>query len=196
MVPFIAHLRIPIAPHHHLMKNVSVSTHAQEIKSHERFDFGNNWRVFIETIHEGQIATAEKSLQKMLQTDSLQGKSFVDVGSGSGLFSLAARRLGATVHSFDFDPNSVACTAMLRQQYFRGDAAWTIDEASALDSQYVDSIGRFDVVYSWGVLHHTGQMWKALEHVQRLVAPQGRLFIAIYNDQGSRSRRWLIIKPT
>ena len=75
----------------------------------------------------------------------------MDVGSGSGLFSLAARGLGATVHSFDYDAGSVACTKVLRERYFAGDSHWTVESGSALDLTYLAGLGRFDVVYSWGV---------------------------------------------
>ena len=158
------------------------------------FEFGKNWRAFLGTIGESQIAAAQDTLTNMLGRESLSGRSFVDVGSGSGLFSLAARRLGATVHSFDVDGESVACTLELRRRYFEGDPLWTVEHGSALDSSYLGRLGAFDVVYSWGVLHHTGQMWRGLENVAGLVAPGGLLYIAIYNDQGPKSLRWMRVK--
>jgi 2-polyprenyl-6-hydroxyphenyl methylase/3-demethylubiquinone-9 3-methyltransferase len=143
---------------------------------------------------EDRIQQAELSLKKMLGVDSLAGKSFLDVGSGSGLFSLAARRLGANVFSFDFDPKSVACTQELRRRYFNGDPNWTIQEGSVLDRAYLEGLGKFDIVYSWGVLHHTGKMWDALENVAPRVADNGKLFVALYNDQGGASIRWKKLK--
>ena len=129
----------------------------------------------------------------MLEIDRLDGKRFLDVGSGSGLFSLAAVRLGAQVHSFDNDPQSVACTYYLKKLY-TPNADWVIEEGSVLDTNYLHHVNEFDVVYVWGVLHHTGSMWQAMENVVRLVREGGCLFVAIYNDQGAQTRRWRTIK--
>jgi 2-polyprenyl-6-hydroxyphenyl methylase/3-demethylubiquinone-9 3-methyltransferase len=171
-------------------------SHALEIAGGARFEFGKNWQQFLSVLDEERILEAEQSLTHMLETESLAGKTFLDIGSGSGLFSLAARRLGATVHSFDFDPQSVACTTALKRRYFPKDQAWKIEEGSVLDCKYMTSLGTYDVVYSWGVLHHTGQMWPALDSAQHLVKAGGKLFIALYNDTGSQSARWRWIKKT
>src|SRR5438128_6035457 len=111
--------------------------HAGEVASGERFEFGRNWSAFLSVLDEDRIAKAEESLKQMLEVENLAGKTFLDIGSGSGLFSLAARRLGARVHSFDFDSNSFACTQELRSRYFGGDADWRVEQGSALDAEYV-----------------------------------------------------------
>jgi 2-polyprenyl-6-hydroxyphenyl methylase/3-demethylubiquinone-9 3-methyltransferase len=169
---------------------------AAEIARGERFGFGENWSQFLAAIDDSRIQQAESSLREMLEVDSLAGKTFLDIGSGSGLFSLAARRLGARVHSFDFDPKSVFCTTELKKNYFQNDDSWKIEEASVLDKEFMQSLGQFDIVYSWGVLHHTGQLWPAMENAQERVAPGGKFFIALYNDTGSQSARWYWIKKT
>jgi 2-polyprenyl-6-hydroxyphenyl methylase/3-demethylubiquinone-9 3-methyltransferase len=162
--------------------------------SADRFAFGANWAKFLDHLDDSRIATAEASLVEALGDGALKDRDFVDVGSGSGLSSLAARRLGARVTSFDYDVESVACTAELRRRYFPDDDNWQVAQGSALDDDYIASLGTFDVVLSWGVLHHTGDMWHALDNAAKLVRPGGLLFIAIYNDQGRPSRRWARVK--
>ena len=161
-----------------------------------RFGFGANWRKFLAVLTEERIAQAEASLAEMLEVRSLEGRTFLDIGCGSGLFSLAARRLGAEVRSFDFDPDSVACSNQLKQTYFPGDERWQVSRGSILDLDYVRALGRYDVVYSWGVLHHTGQMWQAIENAASAVVQGGTLFIAIYNDQGAQTTWWRAVKRT
>lgn len=177
-----------------LVESSLTRSHAQEITAGERFAFGRNWAYFLARVNDQRIELAIKSLQDFLQLSDLEGLSFLDIGSGSGLFSLAARRLGARVHSFDYDPHSVACTVEMRRRYAPGDSAWTIEQGSVLDAAYLTRLGQFDVVYAWGVLHHTGQMRQAMENVKPLVPVGGRLFIAIYNDLGPITDAWESVK--
>jgi 2-polyprenyl-3-methyl-5-hydroxy-6-metoxy-1,4-benzoquinol methylase len=163
--------------------------------SAERFAFGKNWQRFLKCLTEERIAEAERSLCAMLDLNDLRGKTFLDIGCGSGLFSLAAMRLGAEkVCSFDFDLQSVACTRELKRRYFDGMPNWTIQQGSVLNPEFLATLGQFDVVYSWGVLHHTGHMWQALENAIPLVNAEGKLFIALYNDQDILSTAWTGIK--
>jgi SAM-dependent methyltransferase len=171
------------------------TAHQEEVRAGSRFEFGANWASFLSVLGDDRIEEARRSLREMLELSSLEGRTFLDVGSGSGLFSLAARSLGAErVHSLDYDPRSVACTRELKQRYFAGDGQWTIEEGSVLGRSYLDRLGTFDVVYSWGVLHHTGSLWQALENTLSLVSPGGTLFIALYRNQGWLSRFWWLVK--
>lgn len=160
----------------------------------KRFAFGRNWQNFLTHVDETRIVQAESSIKDLLEVDNLNGMTFLDIGSGSGLFSLAAQRLGAQVHSFDFDPLSVACTTELKHRYAPNDSTWTIEQGSVLDREYMKSLGEFDLVYSWGVLHHTGSMWEAIDNALLAVKPLGKATIAIYNDPQSRIDYWTRVK--
>ena len=159
-----------------------------------RFTFGKNWAAFLKGLDDAAIEDAVASLQEMLGVESLAGKTFLDIGSGSGLFSLAARRLGGRVLSFDYDRESCGCTETLKRRFFAGDPAWTVERGDILDRSYVESLGSFDVVYAWGVLHHTGAIWAALDHARLPVRANGTLFIAIYNFQTRWTAFYTVMK--
>lgn len=164
------------------------------MKDELRFEFGENWSRFLNVIDDGRIAGAERSLKEVFGAESMAGKRFLDIGCGSGLFSLAARRLGAEVCSFDYDTRSVACCLELKRRYFPEDALWRIERGDVLSEAYLKTLGQFDFVYSYGVLHHTGEMFKALDLAGSTVKSAGKLFVSIYNDQGAATVRWRMIK--
>ncbi|MFI9650065.1 class I SAM-dependent methyltransferase [Streptomyces sp. NPDC052040] len=166
---------------------------ATEISQGRRFAFGENWLRFGTLINEERLALARGSLESALGTTDLTGRTFLDVGCGSGLFSLAALRMGARVRSFDYDPDSVRAAEEVRRE-FAPDGDWSICRGSVLDASFVKGLGQADIVYSWGVLHHTGALWAAMEAACGLVAPGGTLYVSIYNDQGVESRLWTSVK--
>jgi 2-polyprenyl-6-hydroxyphenyl methylase/3-demethylubiquinone-9 3-methyltransferase len=168
----------------------------QDIRGRRRFEFGKNWLDFAALIDDERVEQAESALREWLRPEALIGARFLDAGCGSGLSSLAAARLGATVVSFDFDPDAVEAARLLRRRFEVAHSRWHIETGSVLDHDYLTGLGLFDVVYSWGVLHHTGDMWSALAMVSQAVRPGGRLFISIYNDQRGASRRWRAVKRT
>jgi SAM-dependent methyltransferase len=160
----------------------------------DRFQFGKNWVKFVEeNFSEEAVKASMDYFCKVTGISSLKGKTFVDIGCGSGLSSLSAYRLGAEkILSFDYDKESVDATRILWKRE-GGPAGWQIAQGSVLDDQFMNSLGKFDVVYAWGVLHHTGDMWKAIQNASRLINDDGFFYMAIYNkDYGTKgSEYWL-----
>ncbi|MEI7684214.1 MAG: class I SAM-dependent methyltransferase [Planctomycetota bacterium] len=160
------------------------------------FSFGKNWQSFLAKNYSAERAAISKAcLASFLQVSDLRGKTFIDVGCGSGLSSLAAYDLGVReILSFDLDPHSVDATLSLRK--LRDDPAnWTVLRGSALDEAFLKSLGQWDIVYSWGVLHHTGQMWNAVRNARTLLKADGLFFIALYTTS-PLSDYWIRIKKS
>ncbi len=172
------------------------SNHETEVASGERFAFGANWKSFLQKLDETRIVAAEKALIDRLGRDRFDGETVLDIGCGSGIHSLAFRRLGAAVHSFDYDRDSVECTLFLREKYFPNDPEWTVSEGSVLDKGLMESLDKSSLVYSWGVLHHTGSMWEAVSNASIPVEDGGIFYIGLYRDRGKISEVWRIIKKT
>jgi 2-polyprenyl-6-hydroxyphenyl methylase/3-demethylubiquinone-9 3-methyltransferase len=148
------------------------------LRQDSHFAFGKNWASYAQLVTDAQIDEGVSGLQRLTGGD-LHGKRFLDIGSGSGLHALAALRLGATeVLSVDIDPDSVATTRQLLETHAPGKSSRVL-ERSVFDLD-PKSMGQFDVVYSWGVLHHTGDMQRAIRSAAALVAPRGRLIFALY----------------
>lgn len=145
------------------------------------FSFGQNWRLFLAHLTDDQIADAVQSLQGFLGVPTLAGKRFLDIGCGSGLFSYAAYLLDAQeVVSFDLDADAVAATRALRGRA-GSPGYWHVTQGSVLDHAFLRALGVFDVVYAWGSLHHTGRMWEAVRNSVGAVAPDGYVYLALYN---------------
>lgn len=149
----------------------------RQLGSH--FDFGGNWSSYSGLIDEDRIRDAETALGKLVHAEDIVGKSFLDIGCGSGLHLLAASRLGAgRLVGIDIDPKSVV-TAERVQNLFGQGVRGSIMRASVFDLS-PEGIGQFDIVYSWGVLHHTGAMREAIVRATRLVGPRGLFVVALY----------------
>ncbi len=150
-----------------------------------RYEFGANWKSFVHrALDDARVARAIVSLRRLLGVERLEGKIFLDVGCGSGLFSLAAAQLGAArIIAFDSDPQSTEASRAVRTWARVSPDRWQIREGSILDSAFLSEISPADIVYAWGVLHHTGALWQAVDRAAGKVMPGGSLVLAIYNRQ-------------
>jgi 2-polyprenyl-6-hydroxyphenyl methylase/3-demethylubiquinone-9 3-methyltransferase len=143
------------------------------------FRFGENWQSFVATVDAAAIAAAEDGLRRLFPGDALRGSRFLDIGCGSGLSALAASRLGAAaVEAIDLDAASVAATNALFAK-FAPDFPRSVRQASVFEL-IPERLGTYDIVHSWGVLHHTGDLWAAVERAGAMVGERGRLALALY----------------
>lgn len=145
-----------------------------------RFAFGANWKKFNKIVDSQSIAYAVSCISQLVDSDKIQNKEVLDIGSGSGINALAFLRLGAKkVTCFDVDLDSVEATQSILQTYYPDKASWKVFQGDILD---VDpgEIGRYDLVYSWGVLHHTGNLHKAIENASTLCKSHGLMILALY----------------
>lgn len=149
------------------------------------FRFGQNWREYAtHAMSADKLAQAKTALAALLGTDDLSGQRFMDIGCGSGLHSVSAILLGAeAVYAFDIDADSVAVTSETAERFLSAAQRERlhVQQASVLAPTPLEGVPQADIVYSWGVLHHTGDMYPAIEQASRWVAPNGLFVIAIYN---------------
>jgi SAM-dependent methyltransferase len=163
-----------------------------------RYAFGKNWAEFIgKNFSQRVVEDSRKHLADFIRIDSLRDLTFVDIGCGSGLHSLSAYQMDAKqIVSFDYDPDSVATTKKLHE-YAGSPPSWRIEQGSVLDKSYMEKLPKSDIVYSWGVLHHTGDMWTAVRNAAIPMKPGGLFYIALYSSDNyvePPPEYWLKIK--
>lgn len=164
----------------------------------KKFSFWKNWAKFLEKLDEKKIEQAKNYLEKFIWwKDKIEWKTVIDFGSWSWLMSLCFYLLWAKkIVSVDIDNNSLDCTRFLKEKYANNTEKWEIKKWSVLDEQFIKRLWKFDIVYSWGVIHHTWNMWKWLELIEKLVNDNWLLYLTIYNKYNwfPSSDSWLKIK--
>src|SRR6516164_8411113 len=164
----------------------------------KRFEFGKNWTDFVQNHFSAErIEISKQHILKFMKRRNLNDLAVLDIGCGSGLHSIAMLGAGAkSVHCFDYDPDSVAATRH-SQELVGKPSNWTVQEGSVLDDAFIESLPLYDLVYSWGVLHHTGEVWHAIRNAASRVKPGGLFYIALYSADvqvNPPPKFWLAVK--
>lgn len=145
----------------------------------EHFQFGKNWNNFSNSISKNNINNSLKSIQNLISKKDIENKSILDIGCGSGLSLLSFLKLGAkSVCGVDIDPMSVKTAKSVIEKYYNN-KNWSVEEKSIFDIN-LKTYPKFDLVYSWGVLHHTGDMWRSIDIASSLLKKNGVIFLALY----------------
>lgn len=160
------------------------------------FSFGKNWQSYSRTaLTKERMVRARKDFYRLMPESGLKGLCFLDIGFGQGLSLCLAAEAGAAAIGIDIDKDNV--------EAFEETCKWfgtftrpIVKVGSILDPKIFQELkesGPFDVVQSWGVLHHTGSMWRAMENAAELTRKGGHLIISIYSKHWS-SPAWAVIK--
>lgn len=159
-----------------------------------RFAFGRNWQSYSQNaLTSDRIEQARGTFRVLVDGIELRGKRFIDIGFGQGLSLVAALEMGANAVGIDIDKDNVLALQRT-QQAMACMRTPEVHVASILDASFVqNNKGGFDIVHSWGVLHHTGNMRQAVENACTLVADDGYFICSIYNKHWSCSF-WKTIK--
>lgn len=144
------------------------------------FSFGQNWKNYASHMDDSAINLAREDIEEWLGKYLITNQRVLDIGSGSGIHSYIFSQKGAKeLISFDYDPYSVETTKNFWVKAGKP-KTWQIMQGSVLDQDFLNQLGKFNIVYAWGVLHHTGQIWKAIENALSLVETKGYFFVSIY----------------
>ena len=108
--------------------------------------------------------------------DALAGSDVLEVGCGSGIAAQMLAEAGATLTAVDLTPWAVE-TTRARLDAFGLDAE--VFEADGEALPFDDA--SFDLVFSWGVIHHSSDMDRALRELVRVCRPGGTLVLMVYH---------------
>jgi 2-polyprenyl-3-methyl-5-hydroxy-6-metoxy-1,4-benzoquinol methylase len=161
-----------------------------------RFAFGKNWQSYsIKSLTPERIEDSCRAFRNLVSGIDLQDKKYIDIGYGQGLSLIAAAQMGANVLGIDVDKDNIDALRRVLQASGYPEFIET-QSVSILNEVFVyEHRGCFDIVHSWGVLHHTGDMRKAIENACALVAEGGHFICSIYNKHWT-SPIWKIIKSS
>jgi len=116
------------------------------------------------------------------------GKKVLEVGLGYGTLGQLIASRNADYYGTDIAEEPVA--NMRRRLAWLGLPEDHVVQASVLELPFEDET--FDYVYSIGCLHHTGDLKRSVQEVQRVLVPGGRTVVMLYNRRSLRRLRYAV----
>jgi ubiquinone/menaquinone biosynthesis C-methylase UbiE len=117
-----------------------------------------------------------KPFSLFVDFESLRGKDVLDVGIGSGIATQMFAEAGANVTGVDLTEWAVETT---RRRLAAFDLEADVQQADAEQLPFADA--KFDLVFSWGVIHHSSDMDRALAELVRVTRPGGKVVLMVYH---------------
>ena len=107
----------------------------------------------------------------------IEGKSVLDAGCGTGIFSIIFARNGAaSVLGIDISEGSLETAKALKTKFDLENASF--QKQDMLDLPFADE--SFDIVWAWGTVHHTTDPFKAMSELIRVLRAEGSILLAVY----------------
>ena len=140
----------------------------------KEFAFGS--RDYFDAIEAYRYGVYSPWMKEKIGFDRYAGKRVLEVGCGTGTDLLQFARGGAQVTGVDLTPRSIEIARKRFEVYqLRGEFA--LGDAEQL--HFPDD--SFDVVYSFGVIHHTPDTERAIREIHRVLKPGGKAVVMVYH---------------
>jgi ubiquinone/menaquinone biosynthesis C-methylase UbiE len=124
-----------------------------------------------------EYEASEKHWEIFYAAEEVQGKSILDAGCGTGIFSIIFANKGADqVTGIDISEGSLHTAQSLKEKFGLKNAEFEKQDMLALP--FPDR--SFDIVWAWGTVHHTTDPFKAIDELIRVLKPSGSILLAIY----------------
>lgn len=115
-------------------------------------------------------------MRSIMEFDNFSDKRLLEIGCGLGTDLLQFARAGAIATGVDLTPASIE---LVKKRFAAEGIPVDAQVADAEHLPFEDD--RFDVIYSFGVLHHTPDTQKSIDEVYRVLKPGGRILIMLYH---------------
>jgi ubiquinone/menaquinone biosynthesis C-methylase UbiE len=124
-----------------------------------------------------EVEASENHWKIFYSGEEVKGKSVLDAGCGTGIFSIIFATNGAgRVTGIDISEGSLQTARGLKKKFNLENADFQKQDMLALPF----SDESFDIVWAWGTVHHTTDPFRAITELLRILKPSGSILLAVY----------------